>query len=83
MFFKRMFKEYVVVIESKNKYRSMGMDQKLIKYIGNKEINYIVIKENNEIEIYECLNNKYRHYMYIEFLMDVIDKYKERNINIY
>ena len=40
-FFKKMYKDYVVILESKGKYKSFGYDKELIKYIKNKDINYV------------------------------------------
>ena len=37
-FFKKMYKDYVVILESKGKYKSFGYDKELIKYIKNKDI---------------------------------------------
>lgn len=50
-FFKKMYKDYVVILESKGKYKSFGYDKELIKYIKNKDINYVIVDNDFKVSV--------------------------------
>ncbi len=75
-FFKKLFKEYVIVFEKNKKYVSLGIDNILIKYL-NDSINYIVINNDNKIDVYEFNKNNYRLYVYKVFLNNLLERYLE------
>lgn len=62
-FFKKMYKEYVVILESNGKYRSFGYDKELIKYIKNKDINYVIIDNTFNVSVVQVNINNYKKYL--------------------
>ena len=63
-FFKRMYKEYVVIIEIKGKYKSFGYDKELIKYIKNKDINYVIVDSDFKVSVVQVNHiNNYKKYL--------------------
>lgn len=62
-FFKKMYKEYVVILENNGKYKSFGYDKELIKYIKNKDINYVIIDNTFNVSVVEVNNNNYKKYL--------------------
>ena len=50
-FYKKLYKDYIIVFDYPNKYKSMGIDANLIKYIGNKDVNYVVIYNDYNVKI--------------------------------
>ncbi len=67
-FFKKMYKEYVVIIESKGKYKSFGYDKELIKYIKNKDINYVIIDNTFNVSVVQVNNNNYKKYLIMNWI---------------
>lgn len=76
LFFKRLFRKYVIILEKNNKYYSFYNDRRLIKYIKNKDLNYIVIDTQNNIKKHEYQENKYDEYLYKNFLLEIFKKEK-------
>lgn len=77
MFYKKLYPYYVIVFIKNNKYRTMGIDKLLIKYLKNKDINYIIIDYKNNIVNKTYQNNKYKKYIIKEFLYYLVnEKYK-------
>ena len=70
IFFKRLFKEYVIVFDIDNKYKSLGIDKALIKYIGNNDLNYIIIDNKNNVEVKKQVKNNYKKYVIKEFFKE-------------
>ena len=63
-FFKKMYKDYVVILESKGKYKSFGYDKELIKYIKNKDINYVIIDSDFKVSVVQVNHiNNYNRYL--------------------
>lgn len=62
-FFKKLYPEYVIAFENKNKLKSLGIDKYLLEYIKNKDINYIIVNQENNIEIHSVLSNCYKIYV--------------------
>ena len=67
-FFKNMYKEYVVIIEIKSKYKSYGHDKELIKYIRNKDINYVIVDNTFNVSVVQINNNNYKKYLIMNWI---------------
>lgn len=67
-FFKKMYKEYVVILESNGKYKSYGHDKELIKYIRNKDINYVIIDNTFNVSVVQVNNNNYKKYLIMNWI---------------
>lgn len=68
-FFKRMYKEYVVIIEIKGKYKSYGHDKELIKYIKNKDINYVIVDSDFKVSVVQVKHiNNYKKYLIMNWI---------------
>lgn len=68
-FFKRMYKEYVVIIEIKGKYKSYGLDKELIKYIRNKDINYVIVDSDFKVSVVQVNHiNNYKKYLIMNWI---------------
>lgn len=67
-FFKNMYKEYVVIIEIKSKYKSYGHDKELIKYIRNKNINYVIVDNTFNVSVVQINNNNYKKYLIMNWI---------------
>lgn len=68
-FFKRMYKEYVVIIEIKGKYKSYGHDKELIKYIRNKDINYVIVDSDFKVSVVQVnYINNYKKYLIMNWI---------------
>lgn len=67
-FFKKMYKEYVVILESNGKYKSFGYDKELIKYIKNKDINYVIIDNTFNVSVVQVNNNNYKKYLIMNWI---------------
>ena len=63
-FFKKVYKEYVVIIKIKGKYKSYGHDKELIKYIKNKDINYVIVDSDFKVSVVQVKHiNNYKKYL--------------------
>ena len=60
-FFKRIYKDYVIVFDNNISY---GIDKDLIKYIKCKDINYVIVDRECNIKVIECSNNN-NYYKYV------------------
>ena len=68
-FFKRMYKEYVVIIEIKGKYKSFGYDKELIKYMKNKDINYVIVDSDFNVSVVQVNHiNNYKKYLIMNWI---------------
>lgn len=67
-FYKKLYKDYIIVFNYPNKYKSMGIDANLIKYIGNKDVNYVVIYNDYNVRIVKRKINNYKKYLIKEYL---------------
>lgn len=63
IFFKRLYKDYVIIFEIKGKYKSLNIDNELIKYINNGDISFIVVKHDFNVLVNKVSNNKYYKYL--------------------
>ncbi len=74
-FFKKMYKDYVVILESKGKYKSFGYDKELIKYIKNKDINYVIVDNDFKVNVVQVNHiNNYNRYLIINFMKIIFQK---------
>ena len=71
-FFKKIYKDYVIVFDYNGERKTMGFDKKLLKYIKNGDINYIVIYNDFTIGKKICRENNYYRYLIMDFLEDLI-----------
>ena len=67
-FFKKMYKDYVVILESNGKYKSFGYDKELIKYIKNKDINRVIIDSDFKVSVVQVNNNNYKKYLIMNWI---------------
>lgn len=68
-FFKKVYKEYVVIMEIKGKYKSYGHDKKLIKYIKNKDINYVIVDSDFKVSVVQVKHiNNYKKYLIMNWI---------------
>lgn len=73
VFFKRIYKEYVIVFDYQGKRKSIGNDKELMRYIRNNDINYIIVYNDFTIRKVTRKNNHYNKYLmqvFIEKLMN-------------
>lgn len=73
VFFKRIYKEYVIVFDYQGKRKSIGNDKELMRYIRNNDINYIIVYNDFTIRKVTRKNNNYNKYLmqvFIEKLMN-------------
>lgn len=68
-FFKRMYKEYVVIMKIKGKYKSYGHDKELIKYIRNNDINYVIVDGDFKVSVVQVNHiNNYKKYLIMNWI---------------
>lgn len=68
-FFKKMYKEYVVIMEIKGKYKSYGHDKELIKYIKNNDINYVIVDGDFKVSVVQVKHiNNYKKYLIMNWI---------------
>lgn len=73
LFFKSIYKDYIIIFENNNNFKTYGFDKKLIKYKNNNDINYIIIDNNFNVTFYKSkLNNYYKYYI-IEYLFTILN----------
>lgn len=74
IFFKRLYKEYVIIFEIKGKYKSLNIDNELIKYINNGDISFIVVKHDFNVLVNIVSNNEYYKYLLKFWIKQLIYK---------
>ncbi len=68
-FFKKMYKEYVVIMKIKGKYKSYGHDKELIKYIRNNDINYVIVDSDFKVSVVQVNHiNNYKKYLIMNWI---------------
>lgn len=68
-FFKKVYKEYVVIMEIKGKYKSYGHDKELIKYIKNNDINYVIVDSDFKVSVVQVNHiNNYKKYLIMNWI---------------
>lgn len=77
-FFKRIYKDYVIVFDNNISY---GIDKDLIKYIKCKDINYVIVDRECNIKVIECSNNNYYKYVIRESVIKILLRFF-RNVTI-
>lgn len=69
-----MYKDYLVVFESSDgKYKSMGVDKDLIKYIKKGIVSYIVVDKEFSVRIYDSKDNRKEELIIRKFLSKFIN----------
>ncbi len=79
IFFKRLFKDYVILFSKNSKYYSLGIDKFLKKYINNKDLNYVVIDKENRVEVHTFKINNYKMYVMKIFIEELLIAYIVKN----
>ena len=64
--------ELMAILNKNGIKKSYGFDKLLIKYINNKDINYIIINNDFEILVKSYKNNNYKKYLILEYLYSII-----------
>ena len=68
-FFKKVYKEYVVIMKIKGKYKSYGRDKELIKYIRNNDINYVIVDSDFKVSVVQVKHiNNYKKYLIMNWI---------------
>lgn len=68
-FFKKMYKEYVVIMKIKGKYKNYGHDKELIKYIRNNDINYVIVDSDFKVSVVQVNHiNNYKKYLIMNWI---------------
>ncbi len=70
IFFKRLYKDYVVIIQNK----SYGVDNKLKDIIKYNNINYVLVDNENNVLVHKVNNNKYWEWYLKCFYGELIEK---------
>ncbi len=73
LFFKSIYKDYIILFEKNNNLKTYGFDKKLIKYKNNNDINYIIIDNNFNVTFYKSTLNNYYKYYIIEYLFTILN----------
>lgn len=71
-FFKKLYKDYVIIFDYNGDRKSMGFDSKLIKYINNGDINYVIVYNDFTVDRKVCSVNNYYKYLIRDFLLDLV-----------
>lgn len=74
IFFKRLYKEYVIIFEIKGKYKSLNIDNELIKYINNGDLSYVIVKHDFNVLVNIVSNNEYYKYLLKFWIKQLIYK---------
>lgn len=73
LFFKSIYKDYIIIFEKNNNLKTYGFDKNLIKYKNNNDINYIIIDNNFNVTFYKSTLNNYYKYYIIEYLFTMLN----------
>ncbi len=74
IFFKRLYKDYVIIFEIKGKYKSLNIDNELIKYINNGDLSYVIVKHDFNVLVNIVSNNEYYKYLLKFWIKQLIYK---------
>lgn len=74
IFFKRLYKDYVIIFEIKGKYKSLNIDKELIKYINNGDLSYVIVKHDFNVLVNIVSNNEYYKYLLKFWIKQLIYK---------
>ncbi len=74
IFFKRLYKDYVIIFEVKGKYKSLKWDKELIKYINNGDLSYVIVKHDFNVLVNKVSNNEYYKYLLKFWIKQLICK---------
>lgn len=79
-FFKRLFRKRVIVFLIDGKYRSVGNDKGLIKYLKNGDISYVLIDSKFKVKVVDVKNNRYDEYLLRELLCKLVRDAKKKEM---
>ena len=74
IFFKRLYKDYVIIFEIKGKYKSLNIGNELIKYINNGDLSYVIVKHDFNVLVNIVSNNEYYKYLLKFWIKQLIYK---------
>ncbi len=71
-FFKKLYKDYIIIFDYNGERRTMGFDKLLLKYMKEDDINYIIV--SNDFLVYKriCKVNNYYKYLIKEFIEEIV-----------
>lgn len=78
IFFKKLFPEHIIIFNDGKRLKSIKKDKILMNYMKNKDMNYIIVDNENNIEEYKCKKNNYKKYIIRLFLYDLLENMKEK-----
>lgn len=78
IFFKKLFPDYIIIFNDGKRLKSIKKDKILMNYMKNKDINYIIVDNENNIEEYKFKKNNYKKYIIRLFLYDLLENMKEK-----
>lgn len=82
-FTKRVYPDYIILLNKNNKYYSYGSDRMILDYIKfknktyilrKKKINYLVLDELDITEKMEFFDNMFDRYLYLAYLREIFNK---------
>jgi len=84
---KNLYKNYLIIIKVKDKYKTIGMDNRIyeylnlkkFKYLKNKQINYLILDNLDIVEKKDNENNRYDEY-YIKTKLTNVLRVVERRL---
>lgn len=87
LFLKRQYKDYLILFYKKSKVTSYGLDKKLLQFIDINcldimNVNYILIDEKNNMDKYDCSDNKYYELLKKYYLNNIINRIGNKLINV-
>lgn len=75
-FLKKLYKDYVVIFDKDGKWMSYSWDSKILEWVKNKDVNYIIVDSLFNVLEFKVEDNQYRKYVMKVFLYELIDKFK-------
>ena len=72
LFFKKLFPKYIIFIEKNEKYITLNNEDKLIKYVKEGKINYILVSEKNDVKIVNVYSNRYDEFLIKEYFIELV-----------
>ena len=75
-FLKKLYKDYVVIFDKDGKQISYSWDSKILEWVKNKDVNYIIVDSLFNVLEFKVEDNQYRKYVMKVFLYELIDKFK-------
>ena len=70
--FKKLFPKYIIFIEKNEKYITLNNEDKLIKYVKEGKINYILVSEKNDVKTVDVDSNRYDEFLIKEYFIELV-----------